>query len=65
LRSGVVAAVQFWLFVLGTPLFVAGIAISILGGMVWLAVVGATLALAGALLFLVMMLRTSFAAESP
>jgi hypothetical protein len=57
--------VQFWLFVLGTPLFVAGIAISILGGMVWLAVVGATLALAGALLFLVMMLRTSFAAESP
>jgi hypothetical protein len=64
LRSGAIAAVQFWLFVLGTPLFVAGIAISILGGMIWLAVIGAALALIGALLFLVMMLRAGFAPES-
>ena len=49
---------------LTTPLFVAGIAISILGGMIWLAVIGATLALIGALLFLVMMLRAGFAPES-
>ena len=31
---------MFWLFVFGTPLFVAGIAISIVGGMIWLAVIG-------------------------
>jgi len=65
LRAGMIASVQFWLFVLGTPLFVAGIAISILGGMIWLAVIGATLALIGALLFLIMMLRTGLAADVP
>ena len=64
LRAGMIANVQFWLFVLGTPLFVAGIAISILGGMIWLAVIGSILALLGALLFLLMMLRTGLVAES-
>jgi len=64
LRAGAIAGVQFWLFVLGTPLFVAGIAISILGGMIWLAVIGSILVLLGALLFLVMMLRTGFAPEA-
>jgi hypothetical protein len=64
LRTGAIAAVQFWLFVVGTPLFVAGIAISILGGLIWLAVVGSTLALVGALLFLVMMLRGAIVPES-
>lgn len=63
LRTGAIANVQFWLFVLGTPLFVVGIAISILGGMIWLAVIGSILVLLGALLFLVMMLRTGFAPE--
>jgi hypothetical protein len=65
LRAGAIASMQFWLFVLGTPLFVAGIAISILGDAVWLAVIGSTLVLLGALLFLIMMLRTGFAAETP
>jgi hypothetical protein len=64
LRTGMIAGVQFWLFVLGTPLFVAGIAISILGGMIWLAVIGATLALLGALLFLIMLLRTGLGTEA-
>ena len=64
LRAGMIASVQFWLFVLGTPLFVAGIAISILGGMIWLAVIGSILVLLGALLFLVMMLRTGFSPEA-
>ena len=64
LRAGTVANVQFWVFVLGTPLFIVGIAISILGGSIFLAVIGAILVLLGSLLFLVMMLRTGFAAES-
>jgi hypothetical protein len=53
LRAGVIASVQFWLFVLGTPLFVAGIAIGILGGAIFLAIIGSTL-----------VLRTGFAPES-
>ena len=64
LRTGAIASVQFWLFVLGTPLFVAGIATSILGGTIILAVLGSILLLFGALLFLVMMLRTGFAPET-
>jgi hypothetical protein len=64
LRTGAIASVQFWLFVLGTPLFVAGIAISILGGVIWLAVIGSILVLLGALLFLVMMLRNGMMPET-
>jgi len=64
LRAGTIAGIQFWVFVFGTPLFVAGIAISIVGGMIWLAVIGSILVLLGALLFLVMMLRTGFAPEA-
>jgi hypothetical protein len=64
LRAGVLAGIQFWLFVLGTPLFVAGIAVSILGGMIWLAVIGSILVLLGALLFLVMMLRAGLTPET-
>ena len=64
LRAGAIASVQFWLFVLGTPLFVAGIAMSILGGTIVLAVVGSTLVLLGALVFLVMMLRGGLAPEA-
>jgi hypothetical protein len=59
-----IASLQFWLFVIGTPLFVAGIAVSILGGTILLAVIGSTLALLGALLFLIMILRTAFAPAS-
>jgi len=64
LRAGTIASLQFWLFVIGTPLFVAGIAVSILGGTILLAVIGSTLALLGALLFLIMILRTAFAPAS-
>ena len=64
LRTGVIATVQFWLFVLGTPLFVAGIAMSILGGTILLAVIGSTLVLLGALLFVVMMLRVGLMPET-
>ena len=64
LRAGMIASVQFWLFVLGTPLFVAGIAASILGGTIVLAVIGSVLVLFGALVFLVMMLRTGLMAEN-
>jgi hypothetical protein len=64
LRAGVLAGIQFWLFVLGTPLFVAGIAVSILGGVIWLAVIGSILVLLGALVFLVMMLRAGLTPET-
>lgn len=64
LRTGMIATAQFWLFVLGTPLFVAGIAISILGGTIVLAVIGSILVLVGALLFVAMMLRAGFALET-
>jgi hypothetical protein len=64
LRAGVLAGIQFWLFVLGTPLFVVGIAVSILGGMIWLAVIGSILVLLGALVFLVMMLRAGLTPET-
>ncbi|HEX3431808.1 MAG TPA: hypothetical protein VHT03_13085 [Rhizomicrobium sp.] len=64
LRTGMIANVQFWVFVIGTPLFVAGIATSILGGTVFIAVIGAILVLIGAILFFVMLLRAGFAPES-
>ena len=64
LRAGAIASVQFWLFVIGTPLFVAGIAISILGGTIALAVIGSILVLCGAIVFVVMMLRTGLLPET-
>lgn len=64
LRMGMIATAQFWLFVLGTPLFLAGIAISILGGTIVLAVIGSFLVLLGALLFVAMMLRAGLAPET-
>lgn len=64
LRTSAIATAQFWLFVLGTPLFVAGIAMSILGGTILLAVIGSILVLLGAVLFVLMMLRTGLAPEA-
>lgn len=64
LRTGIIATAQFWLFVLGTPLFVAGIAMSVLGGTVVLAVVGSILVLLGALLFVAMLLRAGLTLET-
>ena len=64
LRAGAIASVQFWLFVLGTPLFVTGIAMSILGGTIILAVTGSILVLLGALRAVVMMFRTGLSPET-
>lgn len=64
LRTGMIATAQFWLFVLGTPLFVAGITVSILGGTIILAVIGSILVLLGALLFVAMMFRAGLTPET-
>jgi hypothetical protein len=53
LKAGTLAAVQFWLFVVGSPLFMVGIAITIRAGSPMLTVVGSLLIFLGALLFLV------------
>jgi hypothetical protein len=48
------AIAQFWLFVVGSPLLMLGIAIAIKTSNSALAIVGALLVFLGALLFLVM-----------
>jgi hypothetical protein len=57
LRTTVLASVQFVLYVIGTPVFLVGIAIASLTGHVAVAVLGAILVLLGALAFLVMVSR--------
>lgn len=63
LRASALATAQFWLFVLGTSIYVVGIAIAILTNGIVLAAIGAFLILLGALLFLAMIARTAFAGE--
>lgn len=58
LRSSALATMQFVLFVVGTPVFLVGVAIATLTGHIALAVIGAVLVLLGALLFLVMVSRS-------
>jgi hypothetical protein len=52
LKAGALAAVQFWLFVLGSPVFMVGIAITIRAGSPILTIVGSLLVFLGALFFL-------------
>lgn len=63
LRASALAIVQFWLFVLGTPIFVIGIAVAILTNNDILTGIGGVLIFVGALLFLAMIARNAFAAE--
>lgn len=53
LKTGGLAIAQFWLFVVGSPLFMVGIALTIRHGSPTLTIVGSALVLLGALLFLV------------
>jgi hypothetical protein len=63
LKDGVIAAAQFWLFVVGAPLLMVGITIAIKTNNPALAIVGSMLVILGALLFLIVtgrrLLRTS------
>jgi hypothetical protein len=52
LKVGALAAVQFWLFVVGSPLFMVGIAITVRGGPPTLTILGSLLVILGALVFL-------------
>ena len=53
LKQGAIAATQFWLFVVGAPLLMIGIAIAIKTNNPALAIVGSMLVTLGALLFLI------------
>lgn len=62
LRTGALSTLQFCLYAGGTPVFLGGVAVATLTGHIALAVIGAILVLLGALMFLVMMSRSWFAA---
>ncbi len=57
LKEGAIAIAQFWLFVLGSPLLMAGIAVAILTNNPALAIVGSILVILGSLLFFVIVAR--------
>jgi hypothetical protein len=57
LKQGAMAAVQFGLYVVGAPLLMAGIALSIKANNIAVAIAGSILVLLGALLFLVITAR--------
>lgn len=57
LKQGAMAVVQFWLFVVGAPLLMVGIAMSIKANNIAVAIVGSILVFLGALLFLVIAAR--------
>jgi hypothetical protein len=58
LKQGALAAAQFWLFVVGSPLLLVGIAIAVVSNSATLAIVGSLLVILGALLFLAMTVRS-------
>jgi hypothetical protein len=53
LKAGALAAVQFWLFVVGSPVFMVGIAVTIRSGSPTLTIIGSALIFLGALVYLV------------
>jgi hypothetical protein len=53
LKQGTIAAIQFWLFVVGAPLLMIGIAIALKTNNPALAIVGSMLVTLGAVLFLI------------
>jgi hypothetical protein len=57
LKQGALVAVQFWLYVLGAPLLMAGIAVALKSNNIAVAIVGSLLVALGALLFLVITAR--------
>jgi hypothetical protein len=64
LKAGALAACQFWLFVVGSPLLMIGIAIAIKADNPALAIVGSILVILGAVLFLVVTWRGLLRASS-
>ena len=58
LKEGTAASAQFWLFVVGSPLLMVGIAIAIKTNNSSLAIVGSILVCLGALLFFVITARS-------
>ena len=57
LRQSALAVAQFWLFVLGAPVLMAGIAVAILTNNPAVAIVGSISVILGALLFFVIVLQ--------
>jgi hypothetical protein len=57
LKAGAIAAAQFWLFAVGSPLLMLGISIAIKTNNPALAIVGSMLVTLGALLFLIITAR--------
>jgi hypothetical protein len=60
LKQGTLAVVQFLLFVIGSPLLLAGIALAIKSHSPTLAIVGANMVILGALVFLIIVARELF-----
>jgi hypothetical protein len=60
LQQGAIAVAQFWLFVVGAPVLMLRIAISIRANSIALAVVGAILVFLGALLYLLIVGRNLY-----
>jgi hypothetical protein len=57
LKEGALAAVQFLLFVIGSPILLAGIAVAIKSTNATLAIIGSLLVILGAVLFFVIVAR--------
>ncbi len=53
------AKAQFWIFVVGSPILMVGIGLSIVGHNPVLAIIGSLLCLIGVLLYLAMIIRSS------
>ena len=64
LRDSAVATAQFWIFVLGTPIYLTGLAMAVLHDQTMLVAVGSIIVIVGALLWFVMIWRNLFVAES-
>jgi hypothetical protein len=63
LRDSGIATGQFWIFVLGTPVFLIGMAMAILQDQIFLAVLGSIIIIVGALLWFAMIWRNLFVTE--
>ena len=64
LRDSAVATAQFWFFVIGTPIYLIGLAVAILHDGFFLVAVGSMIIIVGALLWFVMVWRNLFVNES-
>ncbi|HEY2446649.1 MAG TPA: hypothetical protein VGI20_13020 [Rhizomicrobium sp.] len=64
LRDSSVAGAQFWIFVLGTPLYLLGLAMAVLYGHIGLVALGSIILIVGALIWFIMVWRNLFVSES-